>query len=198
MRRTCRFICVSLFLATAAGCGSGRPTVSLPEGKKSTVEAATEGWLSGTGIRQKRYSDEDGSVNCVLSAERATLDNDNRFIMHGASLETVAADGRTVRASAGRISADSGGDANATLDGGVEVRIDDILVRTENATWDASTRQMVGPGPVTVTGDRVALQGGRFVVDSETRNFRVYNVTGSVLLDETASQEGGAIHNGSR
>ncbi len=161
--------------------------MSAPEGKKSTVEAATEGWLSGTGIRQKRYSEDDGSVNTVLSAERVTLDADNRFIMYGASIETVAADGRTVRASAGRISADSGGKGNGTLDGGVEVLIDDIRVRAEGATWDASTRQVVGPGPVTVTGDRVTLQGGRFVVDSETRNFRVYNVTGSVLFDETAS-----------
>ena len=143
--------------------------------------------MSGTGIRQKRYSDKDRSVDSVLSAERVTLNDDNRFTMHGASIDTVAADGRTVHASAARISADNGGKTNATLDGGVEVQIGDISVRTESATWDAATRQVVGPGPVTVTGDGVTLQGGRFVVDSETRNFRVYKVTGSVLLSETVS-----------
>lgn len=189
MKRTGRFLYVGLFLVVSAlisaGCGGGGQAAS--EGKKPSAEAATEGWLSGTGIRQKRYSDDDGSVDSVLSAERVTLNDDNRLTMHGASLETVAADGRTVRASAGRISADNGAKTNATLDGGVEVMIDDIRVRAEGATWDESTRQMVGPGPVTVTGDQVALQGGRFVVDSETRNFRVYKVTGSVLLDETAS-----------
>ena len=143
--------------------------------------------MSGTGIRQKRYSENDGLVSSVLSAERVTLNGDNRFIMYGASIDTVAADGRTIHASAGRISADNGGKTNATLDGGVEVQIDDISVRTESATWDAVTRQVAGPGPVTVTGDGITLQGGRFVVDSETRNFRVYKVSGSVLLNETAS-----------
>jgi len=92
-----------------------------------------------------------------------------------------------VRASAGRISTDNAGEGDSTLDGGVEIRIDDIVVRTESAIWDASTRQVVGPGPVTATGDRMTLQGGRFVVDADTRNFQVYKVTGSVSLDETAS-----------
>ena len=189
MKRTGRFLYVGLFLVVSAlisaGCGGGGQAAS--EGKKPPAEGATEGWLSGTGIRQKRYSDDDGSVDAVLSADLVTLDDDNRFFMQDASIETVTADGQTVRASAVRISTDSAGEGDATLDSGVEVRIDDVLVRTESATWDASTRQMVGPGPVTVTGDWVTLRGGRFVVDVATRNFRVYKVTGSVSLDETAS-----------
>jgi len=177
---------LAALVLTAMGCGGDVAHVEVDKGQPSPNSGA-DGWLRGTGIRQTRYSRDGGAVEAVLSANEMVLDDENRFVMTGASLETVTDDGRSVQASAARITADSAGEGDATLDGGIEVRIDDVRIRCEAATWAAAAQQVVGPGPVTVTGDRMALHGGGFVVDVATRNFQVYTVSGSVFFDDSVS-----------
>ncbi len=177
---------LAALVLTAIGCGGDVARVAVDKAHPPP-DSGADGWLRGTGIRQTRYSRDGGAIEAVLSADEMVLDHDNRFVMTGVSLETVTDDGRSVQATAARIATDSVGEGDATLDGGIEVRIDDVRIRCEAATWMAAAQQVVGPGPVTVTGDRMVLHGGKFVVDTATRNFQVYTVSGSVFFDDSVS-----------
>jgi len=133
-------------------------------------------------VRQQRFSRENGSAESVLTAEDVVLGTDNRLSMQRASLEMVSSDGR-VKARAERVSTDGSEQGIAELDGGVEVRVNEFCVRTQSATWMPESKQVVGAGPVTVTGNGMTLRGGRFVVNVDTRRVVAYNVSGSIRFD---------------
>lgn len=184
------FVSILVAVVIAAGCG-GRESDSTSQ-HVSAGETDTDGWLRGFNVRHERFRPEDGAREALFSADNMTLDEEGRFIMRDAVLETATANGRTVIARAARILADSQGQGDATLDGGVEVNIDDMVIATESATWHADTDSIESNGPVTVQGVDLSLRCGRFAMSVATRALSVYGVAGYIGIQDTTMVPGGA------
>jgi hypothetical protein len=182
-------VLIAVIVILAIGCGGTSPVSTAPA--ETAKEAGPLEWLTGVGIRHERFRQEDGTLDAVFSANEMILDENGQFIMHDATIETVASSGQTVLASGARIRADSQGKGDAVLDGGVEVRIDDVIVKTEAATWEAGTGILAGDGPVTVEGNDMSLVCGRFVVAIETRALGVYGIAGHIDLKDESTVPGG-------
>jgi len=184
----CRVTFILAVVATmAVSCRPGRGGSGTPSDATSPPSA----WLQGSGTRQERFRGSNGALEAILSADEVALDDNGQFVMNRAAIELFANDGRTVQAAAARISTNSSGKGDAILEDGVEIAIDDVRVETRTATWLADSTRLVGSGPVTVTGDRISVEGGRFVVEVAAQDdvgVIVDDVTGSIVLKEDDSQ----------
>lgn len=180
-------VLVVAVLATA--CGSTE-TVSVAQ-QSAGGETGDDGWLRGINIRHERFRPEDGATEALFTAETMALDEEGTFIMRGAKLETTTSSGQIVVARAARILADSQGAGDASLDGGVEVNVNDVLIETESATWHADSRLIEGDGPVMITGNDMAVRCGSFAIAAASQALSVYGVSGSIGIKETTITPGG-------
>jgi LPS export ABC transporter protein LptC len=76
------------------------------------------------------------------------------------------------------------------LEGGIEVRFKDYVVKTERAVYERALGTVVTPSPVSVTGDGVTLTGASMTVDMDTQRMRLQGNVQTVMQRQPA--EGGA------
>jgi LPS export ABC transporter protein LptC len=67
------------------------------------------------------------------------------------------------------------------LDGGIEVRFKDYLVKTDRAVYERASDTVVSPTTVTITGNGLALSGGRMTVEMEGQRLRLEGKVATVL-----------------
>jgi LPS export ABC transporter protein LptC len=67
------------------------------------------------------------------------------------------------------------------LDGGIELRFRDYLVRTDHAFYRRADDAVVSPGAVVVTGDGLSLSGERMTVEMGSQRVRVEGKVRTVL-----------------
>jgi hypothetical protein len=69
----------------------------------------------------------------------------------------------------------------AELDGGIEVRFKDYLVRADRAVYDRALGTVVAPSAVSVTSDGLALTGDRMIVEMDTQRVRLEGGVETIL-----------------
>jgi LPS export ABC transporter protein LptC len=78
----------------------------------------------------------------------------------------------------------------AELDGGIEVRFKDYLVRADRAVYDRALGTVVAPSAVSVTSDGLVLTGDRMIVEMDTQRVRLEGAVETIL--RRPEQEDGA------
>jgi LPS export ABC transporter protein LptC len=79
------------------------------------------------------------------------------------------------------------------LEGGIEVRFKDYLVKTDRAVYERASDSVVSPNPVSITGNGLALSGGRMTVEMEAQRLRLEGKVETVLQREPEKGEAGAL-----
>jgi len=67
------------------------------------------------------------------------------------------------------------------LEGGIEVRFKDYLVKTDRAVYERASDTVVSPGAVSITGNGLALTSGRMTVEMEAQRLRLEGKVETVL-----------------
>jgi LPS export ABC transporter protein LptC len=78
------------------------------------------------------------------------------------------------------------------LEGGIEVRFKEYLVKTDRAVYERASDTVVSPGGVTITGNGLALTSGRMTVEMEAQRLRLEGKVETVLqrTDEEGEHAG--------
>lgn len=87
----------------------------------------------------------------------------------------------SVKGKQGKILLDGREMDRVDLEGDIELRFRDYLVKTERAFFQRADDVVVSPGPVVVTGDGVSLSGERMTVEMESQRVRVEGKVRTVL-----------------
>lgn len=74
------------------------------------------------------------------------------------------------------------------LEGGIEIRFRDYLVKTERAVYERAADTVMSPTGVAITGSGLALTGGRMTVEIEGQRLRLEGQVETVLEQ---TREGG-------
>jgi len=67
------------------------------------------------------------------------------------------------------------------LEGGIEVRFKEYLVKTDRAVYERASDTVVSPGAVSITGNGLALTSGRMTVEMEAQRRRLEGKVETVL-----------------
>jgi LPS export ABC transporter protein LptC len=78
------------------------------------------------------------------------------------------------------------------LEGAIEVRFKDYLVKTDRAVYERASDTVVSPGGVTITGNGLAVTSGRMTVEMEAQRLRLEGKVETVLqrTDEEGEHAG--------
>ncbi len=87
----------------------------------------------------------------------------------------------SVKGKQGKILLDGREMDRVDLEGGIELRFRDYLVKTERAFYQRADDAVVSPGAVVVTGDGLSLSGDRMTVEMESQRVRVEGKVRTVL-----------------
>jgi len=87
----------------------------------------------------------------------------------------------SVKGKQGKILLDGREMDRVDLEGGIELRFRDYLVRTERAFYQRADDAVVSPGAVVVTGDGLSLSGDRMTVEMESQRVVVEGKVRTVL-----------------
>lgn len=61
----------------------------------------------------------------------------------------------------------------AELEGSIEVRFKDYVVKTDHAVYERASDSVVSPSAVSITGDGLAMSGARMTVEMEAQRFHL-------------------------
>ena len=87
----------------------------------------------------------------------------------------------SVKGKQGKILLDGREMDRVDLDGGIELRFRDYLVKTDHAFYQRAEDAVVSPGAVDVTGDGLSLSGERMTVEMGSQRVRVEGKVRTVL-----------------
>ena len=76
------------------------------------------------------------------------------------------------------------------LEGGIEVHFKDYVVRTQRAVYERASDTVVSPTAVTITGNGLALSGGRMTVEMEAQRLHLDGNVATVLQTGEAAGAG--------
>lgn len=87
----------------------------------------------------------------------------------------------SVKGKQGKILLDGREMDRVDLEGNIELRFRDYLVRTERAFYQRADDSVVSPGAVVVTGDGLSLSGDRMTVEMESQRVRFEGKVRTIL-----------------
>jgi LPS export ABC transporter protein LptC len=87
----------------------------------------------------------------------------------------------SIRGDAGKVFLNGREMDRVELDGGIEVRFKDYLVKTDRAVYERASDTVVSPTTVTITGNGLALSGGRMTVEMDGQRLRLEGKVATVL-----------------
>lgn len=124
--------------------------------------------------REAQYFEEDRQI--VVDAPEVSfyVKDDQGVVSVKGKQGTIVLDGREME--------------RVDLDGGIELRFRDYLVRTDRAFYQRAGDSVVSPGAVQVTGDGISLTGERMTVEMGSQRVRFEGSVRTVLerVDEGA------------
>jgi LPS export ABC transporter protein LptC len=117
--------------------------------------------------REAQYFEEDRQI--VVDAPEVSfyVKDDEGVVSVKGKQGTIVLDGREME--------------RVDLDGGIELRFRDYLVRTERAFYQRAEDSVVSPGAVQVTGDGLSLSGDRMTVEMGSQRVRFEGKVRTVL-----------------
>ena len=78
----------------------------------------------------------------------------------------------------------------AELQGAIEVRFKDYVVKTERAVYEHASDSVLSPGAVTITGNGLVVRGGRMTVEMEAQRLHLEGAVETVLKPGETSGAG--------
>lgn len=101
--------------------------------------------------------------------------DDSLVIVAEPAVAFFLADGRSValKGREGRVRLDGHELEHVDLEGDIQIQFGDYSMRTDSARYDRAADTIVAPGPVSVTGRELDVQGERFELDLDTQRMRL-------------------------
>jgi LPS export ABC transporter protein LptC len=87
----------------------------------------------------------------------------------------------SIRGDEGKLFLDGRDMDRAELQGGIEVRFKDYLVKTDRAIYERASDTVISPAAVMITGNGLALSGGRMTVEMEAQRLHLDGTVETVL-----------------
>src|SRR6185295_13746381 len=99
----------------------------------------------------------------------------------------------SIKGDQGRILLDGREMDRVELEGGIEVRFKDYVVRTDRAVYERASDSVVSPGAVSITGNGLKVTGARMTVEMEAQRFRLEGKVQTVLQRTEEAGNAGAL-----
>jgi LPS export ABC transporter protein LptC len=127
----------------------------------------------------------------VAAREAQYYEEDHQIVVDEPEVNFFVKDDQgvvSVKGQQGKIMLDGREMDRVDLDGGIELKFRDYLVKTDKAYYQRADDSVVSPGAVVVTGDGLTLSGERMTVEMGSQRVRVEGKVRTVL--EKAAAEG--------
>ena len=141
-----------------------------------------------------RVKIQDGRKVWEVSAQDAQyFQEDNLVVVRDAAMELYLRDGRTIglKGDEARIILDGREVQRVELNGSIEVKASDYLVRTDRATYDRTRDVIFTPGAVEIRGRALQLRGDRMEVQVDSERVTLFHDV-SMHLEPALLKEGGS------
>ncbi len=189
-----RIIVAALVLILAIG--TGMVASSLWEQRKIDIALEVIELLPEVAQRIQnfhRVKVEDGRKVWEVSAKEARyFEDEAKVSVIKPVVEVYLEEGRTVgmRGEGGEVFLDGKDVRKVDVQGGIEVQIDQYVIRTEFASYEALSEQIVVPGIVRVEGNQLEFDGESMEIDLDSQRLRVTDGV-DMLLWPKGSHVGG-------
>jgi LPS export ABC transporter protein LptC len=192
LRRT--LIAIVILLLGAVGVLVGR---SMWEQHKQDLVAKGLEYLPGVSqhIQDfRRVKVQDGRKVWEVVAEDAQyFDDQKAVVIRRAMLQWFLKDGRVVslKGDQGRILLSAGKISSVEINGDVEVRLGDYLVRVAHANYDPQREVIVAPGAVEIAGRAIDLAGTDMEVDVQAQRLMLHQQVSMHVQPDLMREQGG-------
>jgi LPS export ABC transporter protein LptC len=132
----------------------------------------------------------------VAAREAQYFEEDHQIVVDEPEVSFFVKDDQgtvSVKGKQGKILLDGREMDRVDLDGSIELRFRDYLVKTDKAFYQRADDTVVSPGAVVVTGDGLSLSGERMTVEMGSQRVRVEGKVRTVL-ERTAVEGADAGH----
>jgi LPS export ABC transporter protein LptC len=186
-RRRARFWLGMILVATVAGVGvqlaRSQWVQHLRRLKTGQIEFLPEAAQRIQNFRRVKM--EGGRKAWEVAAREAQyFEDDHEIVVQEPEVSFYLKDGEgtvSVTGTTGRIVLEGREMDRVELEGGIQVRFKDYLVRTDRAVYERSTDTVVSPAVVSITGDGVALTGSGMTVEMGSQRVRLQGDVETVL-----------------
>ena len=138
-----------------------------------------------------RVKVKDGRTVWEITADDAQyFEDDNQIIVHEPHLTFFLKDGNRpcrVTGSEGRLSLDGRDIQTVTLGGGVSVELDELVLRTDEATYDRERDLITSPGAVTVRSHAVEVRGQGMEISVGPQQLRLLGEVHTTVRSDAAA-----------
>jgi len=124
----------------------------------------------------------------VAAREAQYYEEDRQIVVDGPEVSFFVKDDQgvvSVKGKQGKILLDGREMDRVDLEGDIELRFQDYLVKTDKAFYQRADDSVVSPGAVVVTGDGLSLSGERMTVEMGSQRVRVEGKVRTVLERKT-------------
>jgi len=139
----------------------------------------------------RRVKVKDGRTVWEITADDAQYyEDDNQIIVHEPRLTFFLKDGdRPCRVSGaeGRLSLDGREIDSVRLGGGVSVELDELVLRTDEATYDRERDLITSPGAVTVRSQAVEVRGQGMEISVGPQQLRLLGEVHTTVRSDAAA-----------
>jgi LPS export ABC transporter protein LptC len=120
----------------------------------------------------------------IVAREAQYYEEDHQIVVDGPEVNFFVKDDQgvvSVKGKQGKILLDGREMDRVDLEGSIELRFRDYLVKTDNAFYQRVDDTVVSPGAVVVTGNGISLNGDRMTVEMGSQRVRVEGRVRTVL-----------------
>lgn len=132
----------------------------------------------------------------VAAREAQYFEDEHTIVVQGPEVSFYLKEGGgsvSIASTTGRIVLDGREMDRVELEGGIEVRFKDYLVRTDRAIYERTSDTIVSPAAVSITGDGIALTSGGMTVEMGTQRVRLQGAVETVLSGAGEGADAGAL-----
>lgn len=130
----------------------------------------------------------------VAAREAQYFEDDHQIVVDGPDVSFFVKDDQgvvSVKGTQGKILLEGREMDRVDLEGNIELRFRDYLVKTDRAFYQRADDTVVSPGAVVVTGDGLSLQGERMTVEMSSQRVRVEGKVRTVLERKVEGADAG-------
>jgi len=139
----------------------------------------------------RRVKVKDGRTVWEITADDAQyFEDDNQIIVHEPRLTFFLKDGDRpcrVTGSEGKLSLDGRDIESVTLGGGVSVELDELVLETDEATYDRERDLITSPGAVTVRSHAVEVRGQGMEISVGPQQLRLLGEVHTTVRSDAAA-----------
>lgn len=176
-RRRARAALIAGVVASLGGLGFvlGRTMVSRQQAASTPPPGEIPAEVSQRISDFRRVKVKDGRKVWELVAREADVKGDRAVVeVEAPSVAFFTEDGRSVeiKGAKGRIRLDGSNVQKIELAGGIEARVGDYVIRTDEAVYVQAEDSVTSPGKVRVEGSELALEGDGLVIELTRQRLR--------------------------